>query len=80
MAPLYFKHAVDALASGSSAGGAKAAIMALLWSGACRIVSGVSKELQHPVFTPVSQVLHPPPRGRTESQCDWYWNSSCKNF
>ena len=55
MAPLYFKKAVDALATQTHVA-AQAAVMALLWSGACRIVNGLAKELQHPIFTPVAQV------------------------
>lgn len=81
LAPVYFKHAVDALSSsapaataagGSGAAAAAAAAaetaaashaglaagaagMALLLSGACRALSGMAKELQHPCFTPVAQ-------------------------
>lgn len=55
MAPLYFKQAVDNLASGTHVAG-KAAIIALLWSGACRLINGIAKEVQHPIFTPVAQV------------------------
>ncbi len=55
LAPVYFKHAVDAM--GTRGGAAiTAAVAALLTSGLCRIVNGVAKELQHPFFTPVSQV------------------------
>ena len=54
MAPLYFKKAVDALSSQTHVA-AQAAVMALLWSGGCRIVNGLAKELQHPIFTPVAQ-------------------------
>ncbi|KAL3155600.1 hypothetical protein ABBQ38_010855 [Trebouxia sp. C0009 RCD-2024] len=54
MAPLYFKKAVDALATQTHVA-AQAAVMALLWSGGCRIVNGLAKELQHPIFTPVAQ-------------------------
>ncbi|KAL4423145.1 hypothetical protein ABPG77_007798 [Micractinium sp. CCAP 211/92] len=55
-APLYFKHAVDALAAGSGGSGAlHAAALALLLSGGCRVVAGLAKELQGPVFAPVSQ-------------------------
>ena len=57
MAPLYFKQAVDGLAVGTAVAG-RAAIMALLWSGGCRLVNGISKEVQHPIFTPVAQVFH----------------------
>ncbi len=57
---MYFKHAVDALGTGPGAGvagtGAAAAVSALLMSGACRVVSGITKEAQLPVFTPVAQV------------------------
>lgn len=52
---MYFKYAVDALGSkGQSA--ISLAVAALLTSGLCRVVNGVAKELQHPFFTPVSQV------------------------
>jgi len=51
MAPMYFKHAVDAM--GHSA--VQASVAALLTSGMCRIVNGVAKEIQHPCFTPISQ-------------------------
>lgn len=54
MAPLYFKKAVDSLATQTHVA-AQAAVMALLWSGGCRIVNGLAKELQHPIFTPVAQ-------------------------
>jgi hypothetical protein len=33
-----------------------AAAAALLLAGGCRVVNGVAKELQQPVFAPVSQV------------------------
>lgn len=52
MAPMYFKHAVDAM--GRSA--VHASVAALLTSGVCRVVNGVAKEIQHPCFTPISQV------------------------
>lgn len=56
LAPIYFKQAVDALSSsGTAQAMMKAAVAALLLSGACRAASGLSKELQHPLFTPVSQ-------------------------
>lgn len=47
---------MDALAAGPSTSSAvSAAAAALLLFGACRAASGVSKELQGPVFAPVSQ-------------------------
>ena len=52
---MYFKFAVDALGN-KGAAAISAAVAALLTSGLCRIVNGVAKELQHPFFTPVSQV------------------------
>ncbi len=55
MAPLYFKKAVDALATQTHVA-AKAAVIALLWSGGCRVINGLAKEMQHPIFTPVAQV------------------------
>ncbi|KAK9823970.1 hypothetical protein WJX72_006707 [[Myrmecia] bisecta] len=54
-APIYFKHAVDALQHSSAHSAAKAAMVALLLSGACRVVAGICKEMQHPIFSPVSQ-------------------------
>lgn len=54
MAPLYFKQAVDALSTQSHVA-AKAAVIALLWSGGCRVINGLAKEMQHPIFTPVAQ-------------------------
>ncbi len=55
MAPLYFKKAVDALATQTHVA-AQAAVIALLWSGGCRVINGLAKEMQHPIFTPVAQV------------------------
>ena len=55
MAPLYFKKAVDALATQTHVA-AQAAVVALLWSGGCRVINGLAKEMQHPIFTPVAQV------------------------
>ena len=52
LAPVYFKYSVDAM--GRSA--VSATIAALLTSGLCRIINGVAKEIQHPCFTPISQV------------------------
>ncbi|KAL4440595.1 hypothetical protein ABPG75_003596 [Micractinium tetrahymenae] len=55
-APFYFKQAVDALAAGGSTAAAlHAAAFALLLSGGCRVVAGLAKELQGPIFAPVSQ-------------------------
>jgi hypothetical protein len=67
LAPIQFKHAVDALAapagaaapSGAGAAAAAvavgAAVRALLLAGGCRLLSGVAKEMQFPLFTPVAQ-------------------------
>ena len=66
LAPLYFKSAVDNLPEAAAGamgnmfsnvleGPYKSAIVALLLSGICRAASQLSKELQHPLFTPVSQ-------------------------
>lgn len=55
MAPVYFKGAVDSLAGQATYAASIAAVTALAWSGACRVVNGLAKEIQHPVFTPVSQ-------------------------
>ena len=57
MAPIYLKSAIDALGGSSiSQAAVHASIAALLWSGACRVVNTLAKELQGPIFTPVSQV------------------------
>jgi hypothetical protein len=56
MAPLQFKVAVDALGGGGAPGAAvPAAVAALVAAGAYRAGAALSKELQHPLFTPVSQ-------------------------
>lgn len=54
LAPVYFKHAVDAMGQNA----VQMTIAALLTSGLCRVVNGVAKEIQHPCFTPISQVRH----------------------
>lgn len=51
LAPVYFKHAVDALGKNA----VSATVAALLISGVCRVLNGISKEMQHPCFTPISQ-------------------------
>jgi hypothetical protein len=51
MAPLYFKHAVDAMTLAVG----PAVLGALLLSGLARVVNGIAKEVQHPIFTPISQ-------------------------
>ena len=75
MAPLYFKQAVDALSSQTHLA-AKAAVVALLWSGACRIVNGLAKEIQHPVFTPVAQARYVQPSGKGLHLTD-IWQKNC---
>lgn len=55
LAPVYFKDAVDALAVSGTHRHLTSALIALLLSGLCRAASALSKELQHPLFTPVSQ-------------------------
>jgi ABC-type transport system involved in Fe-S cluster assembly fused permease/ATPase subunit len=55
MAPVYFKDAVDALSLSGTHRHLTSALIALLLSGLCRAASALSKELQHPLFTPVSQ-------------------------
>ncbi|KAK9862805.1 hypothetical protein WJX84_006068 [Apatococcus fuscideae] len=55
IAPFYFKSAIDCLGDGASKAAIGAATAALLWSGFCRVVNGIAKEVQHPIFTPVSQ-------------------------
>lgn len=52
LAPVYFKHAVDAMGQNA----VQMTVAALLTSGLCRVVNGVAKEIQHPCFTPISQV------------------------
>ncbi len=52
---MYLKRAVDALGGVVTEAGVRACATALLASGACRIANSVTKELQGPVFTPVSQ-------------------------
>lgn len=51
LAPVYFKHAVDAMGQNA----VQMTVAALLTSGLCRVVNGVAKEIQHPCFTPISQ-------------------------
>ena len=54
---MFLKQAIDALGAGNPSQTAlKAAVAALLISGACRIMSSLAKEAQGPLFTPVSQV------------------------
>ena len=63
-APFHFKRAVDAMSGAAPAGGAaQAAAAALVLFGACRALAGLAKELQGPVFAPVSQVRR---RGRLD--------------
>lgn len=57
---MYLKRAVDALGGVVTEAGVRACALALLASGACRIANSVAKELQGPVFTPVSQAGHAP--------------------
>lgn len=58
MAPLYFKQAVDALALGSSQSQAvPACVAAVLLFGAARCILSLAKEVQHPIFSPVSQAV-----------------------
>lgn len=57
VAPIFLKKAIDALGGSTITQAAvHASIVALLWSGACRVLSTLAKEIQGPVFTPVSQV------------------------
>jgi hypothetical protein len=53
--PLFLKQAVDVLSSGA-ADALAAAVTAVVTFGLCGVVQHLSKELQHPTFTPVSQV------------------------
>jgi ABC-type transport system involved in Fe-S cluster assembly fused permease/ATPase subunit len=58
MAPLYFKQAVDALALGGSQSQAvPACVAAVLLFGAARCILSLAKEVQHPIFSPVSQAV-----------------------
>ncbi|KAK9857626.1 hypothetical protein WJX84_005358 [Apatococcus fuscideae] len=55
VAPFYFKRAIDCLGESAAKASIGAAVTALLWSGLCRVINGLAKEIQHPIFTPVSQ-------------------------
>ena len=55
LAPVLFKQAIDAVSSGTSKAALSNAVAALLVGGAARAINGLAKELQHPLFTPVSQ-------------------------
>jgi ABC-type transport system involved in Fe-S cluster assembly fused permease/ATPase subunit len=58
MAPLYFKQAVDALALGGSQSQAvSACVAAVLLFGAARCILSLAKEVQHPIFSPISQAV-----------------------
>ena len=54
--PLFLKGAVDELSSGA-ADALAGAVRNVVTFGLCGIVQHLSKELQHPVFTPVSQAV-----------------------
>ncbi|KAI8464686.1 MAG: ATP-binding cassette superfamily [Monoraphidium minutum] len=54
--PLFLKHAVDELSSGA-ADALAGAVRAVVTFGLCGVVQHLSKELQHPTFTPVSQAV-----------------------
>ena len=60
MAPLFMKRSVDALSGTITQLAVRASVLALLWSGACRVVNSVAREAQGPIFTPVAQVWHSP--------------------
>jgi hypothetical protein len=53
--PLFLKQAVDTLSSGA-ADALAAAVTAVVTFGLCGVIQHLAKELQHPTFTPVSQV------------------------
>ena len=53
--PLYLKRAVDALSGTVTDVSIRACAIALLASGGCRVANSITKEMQGPVFTPVSQ-------------------------
>lgn len=53
--PLFLKQAVDVLSSGA-ADALTGAVRAVATFGLCGVIQHLSKELQHPTFTPVSQV------------------------
>ena len=57
---MYLKRAVDALGGVVTEAGVRACAVALLASGACRVANSLTKELQGPIFTPVSQAGHVP--------------------
>uniref|UniRef100_A0A1D2ABS2 ABC transporter B family member 25, mitochondrial n=1 Tax=Auxenochlorella protothecoides TaxID=3075 RepID=A0A1D2ABS2_AUXPR len=53
--PLLFKQAIDALSAGATPTAVQTASMALVLSGAARALSSLTREAQHPIFTPISQ-------------------------
>lgn len=54
-APVFLKQAIDALGATPTQAAVHAAVIALLLSGACRVLNSLAKEAQGPLFTPVSQ-------------------------
>lgn len=56
MAPIFMKKSVDALGGTITQSAVNACVMALLWSGVCRVINSVAREAQGPIFTPVAQV------------------------
>lgn len=57
LCPMFLKQAVDALSTSlPPAVAAAAALKAVVSFGACDILKHAAKEMQHPIFTPVSQV------------------------
>ena len=54
-APVFLKRAIDALGATPTQAAVHAAVIALLLSGACRVLNSLAKEAQGPLFTPVSQ-------------------------
>ena len=67
---MLLKQAIDALGGSSPTQAAvRAACVALLMSGACRVLNSLAKEAQGPLFTPVSQVRFKESKWRMQFLC-----------
>ena len=69
--PIFLRRAVDALGGVVTDARIHTCAMALLASGACRIANSLTKELQGPIFTPVSQARRPRVRQGTCRACKY---------
>lgn len=69
LAPIYLKRAVDALGGIVNQAAVNRTVIALVLSGACRVLNSLAKELQGPCFTPVAQVL-------SHKLAAYLWNST----